>query len=680
AVWAPKEGSFYFLSEEDGTLNVYVSDLDGNKRKLTSFDKHPVRNLSASDNGLIAFSWDGEIYTLTEGQQPKKVNVSIVADDYDADLVKRYVSSGASSFFVAPKGNELAIVLRGDVYVTDSKYKTTKRITDTPDQERTVSISPDGKTMVYDSDRDGYWQLFTAKIKNPNEEQFAYATEIVEEPLYKCATSAMQPVISPDGKKVAFLENRSELKVIDLDTKKVTTALDGKFNYSYSDGDQQFAWSPDSQWLIMNYIGVGGWNNTDIALVKADGSEVIDLTESGFSDGNPKWVLGGKGIAYESAKYGMKNTGSWGNQSDIILMVLDGDAWDDFNMTEEEVELKEKAEKDKEKDDAESKDAKKGGKDKKGKKDKKDKADKKDEPKFVPDLANRRYRTKRLTANSAMIGDYFLTPKGDKLYYTASSTEGKRNLYCRDLKKGDISVISSGIYAMDPDAKGDNLFLWGNSGIKKMSLSNDKIEDVEYEALYDRSPSKEREYIFDHMLRQVNDKFYDETLHGVDWAFYGEHYRKFLPHISNNRDFAEMLSEILGELNASHTGGRAYGNGTSLSTSSLGAYFDDSYDGDGLKITEIIARGPLSTKNAAITPGDVILAIDGELIAPRQDVNPLLEGKSGKKVRLSVKGSDGKTRDVVVRPVSLGVLSDLSYQRWVENNEKFVDSISGGKI
>ncbi len=676
AVWAPQNDSFFFLSEEDGTINVYAADLHGNKRKLTSFEKHPVRNLSVSDSGLMAFSWDGEIYTLTDGGQPKKVDIGIIADDYDSDLVKRYVSSGASAFFPAPKGNELAIVIRGDVYVTDAKYKTTKRITDTPDQERTVSISPDGKTMVYDSDRDGYWQLFTAKIKNPKEEQFAYATEIVEEPLYKCATSAMQPVISPDGKKVAFLENRSTLKVIDLDTKKVTTALDGKYNYSYSDGDQQFVWSPDSQWLLMNYIGVGGWNNTDIALIKADGSEVIDLTESGFSEGNPKWVLGGKGIAFESAKYGMKNTGSWGNQSDIILMALDGEAWDDFNMTEEEADLKEKNNKDKEESEDKDKNSK---KDKKGKKDKKD-VKKDDTPKFIPDLANRRYRTKRLTGNSAIIGDFFLTPKGDKLYYTASSTEGKRNLYCRDLKKGDVSVVTSGIYAMEPDAKGENLFLWGNSGIKKMTLSNDKIEDVEYEALYDRSPSKEREYIYDHMLRQVNDKFYDENLHGVDWNFYGEHYRKFLPHISNNRDFAEMLSEILGELNASHTGGRAYGNGAPLSTASLGAYFDDEYDGEGLKIAEIIARGPLSTKAADLKPGDIIIAIDGESIAPHQDVNAMLDGKAGKKVYLSIKGADGKTRDVTVRPVSMSGLSGLSYDRWVEHNEKVVDSISNGKI
>ena len=679
AVWAPQKDSFFFLSEEDGTLNIYAADLNGKKRKLTSFEKHPVRNLSVSDGGLMAFSWDGELYTLTDGGQPKKVDVEVVADDYDSDLVKRYVTGGASSFYPAPKGNELAIVLRGDVYVTDAKYKTTKRITDTPAQERTVSISPDGKTMVYDSDREGYWQLFTAKIKNPKEEQFAYATEIVEEPLYKCETSAMQPVISPDGKKVAFLENRSTLRVIDLDTKKVTTALDGKYNYSYADGDQQFAWSPDSQWLLMNYIGVGGWNNTDIALIKADGSEVIDLTESGFSEGNPKWVLGGKGIAFESAKYGMKNTGSWGNQSDIILMALDGEAWDDFNMTEEEEALKEKDSKDE--GDSDSKDDKKDKKGKKDKKDKKDKADKKDDkPKFIPDLANRRYRTKRLTGNSAMIGDFFLTPKGDKLYFTASSTEGNRNLYCRDLKKGDVSVVSSGIYAMEPDAKGDNLFLWGNGGIKKMNLSNNKMEDVEYEALYDRSPSKEREYIYDHMLRQVNDKFYDENLHGVDWAYYGDHYRKFLPYISNNRDFAEMLSEILGELNASHTGGRAYGSGAPLSTASLGAYFDEDYDGDGLKVAEIIARGPLSTKSADMKAGEVIMAIDGQNIAPRQDVNAMLDGKAGKKVRLSVKGLDGKNREVTVRPISLGALSDLSYERWVERNERIVDSVSGGKI
>ncbi len=227
---------------------------------------------------------------MREGSQPQKLDVSIIADEYDNDLVKKYVSSGATSMAVSPSGDEVAIVLRGDIYVTDTKYKTTKRITNTPAQERCVAFSPDGRTLVYDSDRDGYWQLFTATIKDPEEKRFAYATDIVEETLYKCATAAQQPDFSPDGKKVAFLENRTELRVIDVKSKKVNTALDGKYNYSYVDGDVSFEWSPDSNWLPGHIYRRGGWNNTDIALVKADGSEVIDLTESGFSDGDAKWA------------------------------------------------------------------------------------------------------------------------------------------------------------------------------------------------------------------------------------------------------------------------------------------------------------------------------------------------------------------------------------------------------
>lgn len=681
AVWTGDD-TFMFISEEDGTLNVWSRRLDGSdKRQLTRFEKHPVRSLSASANGTAAFSWDGEIYTLAPGAiEPVKVNVEIIADNYDPDLVKRYVTGGASNMAVSPSGDEVAIVLRGDIYVTSTKYKTTKRITDTPAQERCVSFSPDGKTLVYDSDRDGYWQLFTAKAKNPDEKQFAYATDIVETPLYKCETSAQQPEFSPDGKKVAFLEDRTTLRVIDLDTKKVTTALDGKYNYSYTDGDISFSWSPDSKWLLINYIGVGGWNNQDIALVKADGSEVVDLTESGYTDSGAKWVLGGEGLIYASSKYGMKSQASWGNQSDVILMALTPEAWDRFNMTEEEADMADKA---KEEADKAKSDDKKGDK-KKSKKDKKDKKgkDAKEEKKDIEfDLDNREYRTVRLTGNSTGLVDYVMSPKGDKLYYVAPSAEGKYNLYVRNLRDDATSVLAPGVSGgMLTDAKGENLFVFSGYGIQKINADSGKADAVEFEALYDRRPSLEREYIYDHMLRQVNDKFYDKNLHGVDWKYYGDHYRRFLPYINNNRDFAALLSEILGELNASHTGGRSGAPGVRMSTASLGAYFDEAYDGDGLKVTEVIARGPLSTKEAGIKAGDVITAIDGNAIAPHADYNALLEGKSGKKTRLSVTKADGSKKEVYVRPISEYGLSNLLYRRWVERNEKMVDSLSGGRI
>lgn len=675
------QGEYAFISEEDGTLNVYKTDKNGKRTQLTKFSKHPVRSLSSSDSGTLAFSWDGEIYTLQPGGEPQKLPVTINADQYMRDGVKSFVNGSASSMAVSQDGKQVAFVIRGEVYVTDTKYKTTKRITDSSAQERVLSFSKDGRTLVYDSDRDGQWQLFTATIKNPDEKLFAYATEIEETPLYKGKGVAQQPQFSPDGKKVAFLEDRTTLKVIDMKTKKVNTALDGKFNYSYTDGDIPFEWSPDSEWILISYIGEGGWNNTDIAAVKADGSKVVDLTESGYSDYNPRWAMGGRALTYESGRYGMKSHGSWGNQSDVLLMALDAEAWDELNATEEEAALKEEADKekkDKEKSDSDSKNDKKKGKNKKDKEEAKDK----DEVKKVDlDFENRRHRMKRLTSQSGSVGDFFLSPKGDKLYYTVTAPEGDRNLYERNLRKGETKLLTKGVSGgIVADAKGENLFLIGQGGIKKVDLSKGSAEAVEFEAPYDRSRSAEREYIYEHMLRQVADKFYDKNIHGVDWNYYGDHYREFLPYINNGEDFSILLSEILGELNASHTGSKYYGTYPQMSTAMLGAFFDAAYDGDGLKISEIVGGSPLGNKNVGLAAGDIILAIDGQKIQKDKDYYPLLEGKAGRKTILEVKKANGKVETVTTKPISQGAYNNLLYKRWVENNERYVDSISGGKI
>ncbi len=676
-VWGNGD-NYYYVSEQDGILNVYQGSLSGKPSQLTQHKNHPVRSLSASRNGKLAYSWDGEIYTLVPGQQPQKVNVKIVADDYDNDKVKYYSRSGASNFDVADDGRQVAIVIRGDVYVTDTKYETTKRITNTDAQERVVDFAPDGRSIVYDSDRDGMWKLYITSIVDKDEKAFPYATDIKEELLFSGDKPAQQPQFSPDGKKVAFLYGRDEIRVIDVDTKAVNVALDGQYNYSYSDGDVDFQWSPDSRWLLTSYIGVGGWNNIDIALVKADGSEVVDLTESGYADGQPKWALGGKAVAYASGRYGMRNHGSWGEQDDVLLMVLDGEAWDDLNMSEEDAALKEESEKDKKDDEGDAKDKKSKGK--KGKKG--DSAEEKDEVEPLEfDLANRQYRTRRLTNTSANVTDYYIDNKGEKLYYIAQNPTGKFDLIVRNLRKDDTKVLIPGLGygSMMADKDGENLFVMtGSGGIQKVSLPGGDSEDVTFNALYSRTPSAEREYIYDHAWRQVKEKFYDETIHGIDWDMYGKEYRKFLPYINNNYDFSEMLSELLGELNASHTGSGYYHGDNSMPISNLGAYFDENYNGDGLRVKEVLPRGPLSTKSANVQPGDIIVSIDGENILAGQDYNYMLEGKSGKKTRLGVKRANGNVEYVTVKPV--GYVGNLLYERWVEHNAHVVDSVSGGRI
>lgn len=229
-----------------------------------------------------------------------------------------------------------------------------------------------------------------------------------------------------------------------------------------------------------------------------------------------------------------------------------------------------------------------------------------------------------------------------------------------------------------PDKDGENLFILTGDGMYKLDLSDGESKSIDFEAPYDRRPSLEREYIYDHALRQVKDKFYDPDLHGVAWDSIGAHYREFLPYISNTTDFAELLSEVLGELNASHTGSGASGTAPRLRTATLGAFFDPAYEGDGLKILELLPRSPLGTRKAGVEAGDIILAIDGQSILAGKDYFPLLEGKAGRNTELRVRKADGTEKTVKVKPLSSDV--SLQYQAWIERNEQLVDSLSGGRI
>ncbi len=670
-VWAPGGSDYFYITEEtNGTMNIHRRSLADDSRPVavTNFKNHPVRSLSAASDGTLAFSWNGELYTLAPGaSEPQKVEVKITTDDYTREVIKRLRTSGATDFSVSPDASEVAFVLRGDVFVTSVKYNTTKQITNTPEQERNIDFAPDGRTIVYDGERGGLWQLFTATLANKDEKSFTYATQIKETPIYASADSlpAFQPSFSPDGKKIAFLENRTTLRTIDADGKNPQTVLDGKFNYSYTDGDISYQWSPDSRWFLTDYIGIGGWNNPDVALVKADGSEVHNLTQSGYSDVSAKWALGGKAVLWSTDRNGYRSHGSWGSQRDVYIMFLDGEAYDKFRMSEEEAALAKASEGDKKDDD----------KDKDEDKDK-DKDKKKKIKPLEFDLDNAKYRVVQLTPGAGWYGDYTMNPDGTKFYYLLSG-----DLWEKDIRKGDTKVLTRGVGygAIEPDEKFENLFLLG-SELSKISMPDGSKTDIEFRAESDYRPFAERAYIFDHMWKQVKDKFYDPNLHGVDWNMYGEAYRRFLPHINNNYDFAELLSEILGELNASHTGGRYYAPTTARQTAALGAFFNPGHTGDGLLVSEVVKRGPLDTKSANVKPGDVILAIEGTDIKAGKDYFPLLDGRNGKSTRLTIKRRGGKTEEITVKPISNGALSDLLYQRWVERNQAVVDSISGGRV
>ena len=675
-VWGQGD-TYYYLSEEDGTFNVYRATLGGQGRQqLTHYKGNPVRFLSRANDGTLAFGYDGELYTLREGEEPRKVKVSVSSDRTDSELNRQLRYSGASEIAVSPNGKEVAFVMHGDVYVTSVDYQTTKQITDTPEQERSISFSPDGRSIAYAAERGGLWQIYQSTLKNKKEDLFTYATAIEEEQLVKSEHTSFQPAYSPDGKSVAFLEDRTRLCAVDVKSHHVRQLMDGKYMYSYSDGDQWFEWSPDSRWLLASYIGTGGWNNRDIALVPADGKgEIRNITNSGYNDGNGKWVLGGKAMLFQSDRAGYRSHGSWGTEDDAYIMFFDLDAYEQFRMTKEEyARWKETSKEEKKKEEKQEKDDEKKGKDKA----KTASADPVKPEKVEPlklDLDNCRDRVMRLTVNSSHMGDAVLTPDGATLYYQARF-EGGTDLWKHDIREGRTQIVAKGIggqVVADKDVK--NLYLCGGS-IRKFSLANAQTTNIAFEARFNYRPYDEHAYMFSHAWQQVKDKLYAADLNGVDWDYYRTTYEKFLPYINNGYDFGEMLSELLGELNVSHTGARFYGSGASMQTACLGLFLDPAYEGDGLKIQEVIKRGPFAVRDTKVQAGDIIEAIDGQRIVAGQDYNQLLDGKVGRPVRITLKGG----RDVTVKAISRSEQNDLLYRRWVDRNKAMVDKWSGGQV
>ena len=673
-VFAPDGIHYYYLSEQSetpvqpngwaGDANVWKSDINGAAPvRVTSFTKNPVRYLSISGNGILCYSWNGDLYTQKEGQQPVKLAISIDKDKFQREHTYRVANSGVNGFAVSPTGKEIAVVSRGDVFVTPLELGDTRRITNTPEAERGVAFSKDGRTLYYASERNGEWAVYKSSLTDKKDQLFTFTTKFKEERVTPEGEVCFQPSVSPDGKWLAYLRNRTGLVICPANGGKEKVLLPEGVNYSYSDGDLHFEWSPDSRYILSDYHGGQRMYNEDICLIEIESGEVTDLTQSGYSDGNFKWAMGGKAMTYTSDKAGYRSHGSWGAEGDIYIMFFDDEAYLDFTRGEDLEKIEDLLKSEKQ-----------AAKDKK-KEEKKDSTENKKPEKIKLELEGRFDRIVRLTRNSGRIGDYVLTPDGKKLFYSVQ-LEKNMDLVQVDRKDGSIKVVKKGFagrFIPSPDWK--SVYVVGGNSINKADPNNFSTKAVTFKGEFEYFPDKEREYIFDHCWRQVKEKWYVEDMHGVDWAAVGENYRQFLPYVTDNFAFREILSEMLGELNGSHTGGRYHG--PSGNVGHLGVIFDEDHAGKGLKVKEFLPYSNLRKYASDMKEGDLILAIDGKPVEAGTPWYRALAGKSGKRILITVKAG-GKEKDVIITPS--GNDDEGFYQRWVRNNEKRVEELSGGKV
>jgi Tol biopolymer transport system component/C-terminal processing protease CtpA/Prc len=665
-VFADGGSAVYYLSEQNGTMNVHRMAVSGGaSTQVTRFTKGgPVRFLSRANNGTLAFAQGGDLYTMAPNGEPRRVPVTIVGDAaVNRESVVTF-SSGAREAVLSPNGKEVAFIYRGDVFVASVSGGTTKQVTRTPEVETGVTFSPDGSTLLYASERGGRWGIYQARRVRAEEPYFFASTLLEEAPVVVNEHQNFQPSFSPDGRELAYIENFTNLRVRDLASGKTRTLLTEEELFGTGPG-QRFEWSPDGQWLLFNYR-VPGLAPGEVGLVRAAGGEpAINLTQSGFSDGSPTWIMGGKAMLWLSNRDGLRSMAmSGGNQRDAYAMFFTREGWDRFRLSKEDHALLEEAEKG----------AERGGTAKKASQ---------PEP-LALELDGARDRAARLTIHSSSMGGARLSAGGGTLYYHARFEKGM-NLWSTNLRTKETKLalaLDANGASMAWDSAQKKIFLVADGGMSLVDPSSGKRERIAIRGEMVADEDAERAAMFERVWRRTRDTYFTAGYHGADWLALGPEYEKYLSGVSNGHEFAELLSEMLGELNVSHSGARYSGraeNGDA--TASLGIFYDYAHRSAGVKVVEVMEGGPLDRPGMNVRPGAQITAIDGVAIGPEVDFAALLNRKAGKNVLLSVRDAGGKAeRQIVVKPITPGEENRLLYARWVKRNELEVDRLSQGRL
>jgi Tol biopolymer transport system component/C-terminal processing protease CtpA/Prc len=655
---------FYYLSEESGSFNVHRRPLNGGASvQLTSFRAFPVRFLSAAQDGTLAFGHDGQIYTLAPGGEPRRVAIRIVGDAQANSERLIQVTGNASQLAVSPNGKEVAFIFRGDVFVTSVEGVTTRQITRTPANEAGVGFSPDGNALIYASERDGRWGIYEARRTRPDELYFYASTLISETPVIVNDRQNFQPLYSPDGSEIAWIEDFTNLRVYNRASRQSRTLLTDREIFA-TGPTHHFEWSPDGRWMLFNF-NKPGMAPSDVGIVATDGrSPAINLTRSGFTDGGATWIMDGAAMLFRSNRDGLRTLAmTGGSQADAYAMFFTQQAWDRFNLTKEELALVRAAEERANRNGARSD------------------ADTVPAP-LTLDLAGAPDRRARLTIHSSSLGDALVSKDGETLYYLARFERGlnlwSTNLRTRETRQVLALNANSGRMVWDSERK--YIFLLADGAISKIDPAAARRETVTIRGEMFVDDAAERAVAFDNVWRRTRDTFYTRSFHGVDWEALRPMYEKYLPHIGNNHEFAELLSELLGELNVSHSGATySPSDPAADATAALGIFYDQSVARPGIAITEVLRGGPLDRAGLDIRAGMVIEAIDGEEVGADRDLAEFLNRKADRNVLLRIRDGDS-TREVVVRPITLAAENRLRYERWVRMNAEEVDRLSNGRL
>lgn len=659
-MWAVDGQSLYYMSDRNGTENIWHLHLDGTQAALTKFtDGRVLWPAISADGSSIAFERGFGIWTVgIHGSPVRQVPITLSGAVHGPGVVHENFDTHFRDLRISPDGKKLAFIVHGEVFAANTGGGgNADRVTRTDAAEYDLAWAPDSRHIVYGSARQGTRHLYEYDFRDDRETE-----------LTSGSGEDAAPVFSPDGKSLAFVRDGRQLYVLDLASKHVRKLATGHINFHRPLGsDRVLKWSPDGRWIAYFVSGQRMFRNASAVRV-ADGHSVpLSFLANTFAD-DLDWSADGKALFFVTRQ---RTENGQVARIDLIARtpVFHEDKFHDLFKEEVPSPVPEHSGE--------------GGAEDKDKNET-SRPSKPEPVRIDPDQIRQRIS---LLPIGLDVGSIRISPDGKTLLVTAD-VAGTQNVYAWSLdplakttpvarQLTSSSGKKSGV-VFGADSK--TVFYLDDGTIHSIALKDgSKSKALKIKAEMDVDFKAEKMVVFNQAWTWLRDNFHDPDMNGVDWDAV---HAKYAPRIAGATTPAAMrrlLNLMVGELDASHSGVRE-GDKPDQYSGWLGLHFDRGiYERDGtLRITSIVPLSPAAV-SGNIHVGDQLLAVDGHHLDSKSNLAQMLAHRVGRKTALRISGAHG-TRDVEVKPISTHAEAELAYDAWTQANRIYVDRISHGRL
>jgi tricorn protease len=707
-------GSIYFVSDRDvraksGSPAVMKSV--NNIWKVSEEGGDPVQ-VTHHKSGVFwpSLSADGKTIVYEEGfglwrldlasGKTAPIKLDITSDDQENNLETVVVHNEADAFHLSPSAKRAVISVRGELFTIATEKGDIRRLTHTPRvREGQPQWSPDGKWIAFVSDKAGGEQVWLCDERGGR--------------LRRVSTGDSQKAQlrwAPHGRSLLYTASDNKLYRYDLDTDK-TTALAKSEVAGFGEmsiGNPQ--WSPDARWV--SYHKADRTLLPHVYVIPAGGGPERRITDADtYSDADALWTPDGKHIVYLAGR-DVGNLGQGGRSAaqiySVALLPETADPADKGIDSEEQALLQKPA--------ADGKPQLKIGPD--------GKAVVVMPPKLELkiDFTNIGRRARQLTKTGDAITALTLAPNARAVTFATSGTEGGRpvlSVWTQTLDGDKLVRVAQGTQTGPEDGSprppltpftslqfnkdGRTLFLKQGSGIYAITVAPENAlaaalgaakgpaagappppaqrrltftarVDIDRRALYRQ--------VFHESWRVMKHRFYAEDMHGVDWDKMKAVYQPLLAHVADREELHDVINQMIGELNASHTG-VSTPPATAAQTETRSPGFELQPDQSGYyKVTHVYKRGPADKDYVKVRVGDYVLGIDGQALRAGDNYWRHYTASPGSKMEFILNDKPGTVGawKTTVRPVSPAELATLQYEKWVAERRALVARLSGGQF